>query len=112
MSLKENIQFFHKFDSDDYLAILLEEYDAREHPSQSNAFLIDDLPFYKPEQIEDHVSILSFNYTPLPSILINALAGHPELVPNDVEIRWTIEQDSFLETTMGAVREQKNKGEE
>jgi|APSaa5957512622_1039677.scaffolds.fasta_scaffold38236_2 hypothetical protein len=104
MSLKENIQFFHQFDPDAYLTILLGEYAAREHPSQPDAFLIDELPFYKPEQIEDHVSILSFNYAPLSSILINALVNHPELVPNDVLICWTIEQELLLETTMGEVR--------
>ena len=104
MSLKENIQFFHQFDPAAYMAILLEEYAASEHPSQPNAYLVGELPFYKPKQIEDHVSILSFNYAPLPSILINALVNHPELVPDDVLICWTVEQELLLETTMGEVR--------
>jgi hypothetical protein len=107
MSLKENIQFFHQFDPDAYLTILLGEYAASEHPSQPNAYLIEELPFYKPEQIEDHISILSFNHAPLPSILINALVNHPELVPDEVLISWTLEQDLLFETTMGEIR---NKG--
>jgi hypothetical protein len=107
MSLKENIQFFHQFDPDAYLTILLGEYAAKEHPSQPDAYLVEELPFYKPEQIDDHVSVLSFNYVPLPSILINALVNYPELVPDEVLICWTIEQDLLLETTMGEVR---NKG--
>ena len=75
MSVKENIQFFHEFDPNAYLSILLEENAATEHPSQPNAYLIEGLPFYKPKWIEDHVSVLSFNYAPLPSILIEALAN-------------------------------------
>ena len=43
-------------------------------------------------------------YTVQPSILINALANHPELIPDDVLVCWTIEQDLLLETTMGDVR--------
>jgi len=104
MSVKENIQFFRQFDSDAYLTILLGEYAAKEHPSQPNAYLIEELQFYKPEQIEDHVSILSFNYSPLPGILIEALANYPELVPDEVLICWTIEQELLLETTMEEVR--------
>ncbi len=104
MSLKENIQFFHQFDPDAYLAILVGEYAASEHPSQANAYLVEELPFYKPEQIKDHVSVLGFNNAPLPSILINALVNYPELVPDEILIHWTIEQDSLLETTMGEIR--------
>ena len=104
MSVKENIQFFHEFDSNEYLEILLGEFDGTVHPSQANAFLIDGSPFYKPLWVEDHVSVLGFNYAPLPSILIEALTSHPELVPDDVLIRWLIEQELLLETTMGQVR--------
>jgi len=112
MSIRENIQFFHHFDVDTYLSFLREESCAQKHPEQAGAYLLDDLPFYAPKQIDEHVSVLSFNYAPLPSILINALVNHPELVPDDVEIRWIIEQDLFLETTMGSVREKINvKGE-
>ena len=111
MTVRETIQIFHRFDVDTYLSILKER-GAKEHPQQEGAYLIDDLPFYKPKQVDEHMSVLSFNYAPLPSIMINALVNHPELVPDDAEILWLIEQDSFLETTMGAVRRtQSTKGE-
>ena len=105
MSVRENIQFFHQFDVDTYLSILKDEYGAKEHPKQPGSYLVEDLPFYAPKIMDDHVSVLSFNYAPLSGILIDALANHPELVPDDIGILWTIEQELFLETTMGAVRE-------
>jgi len=74
------------------------------HPAQPNCYLIDGLPFYEPKQIEDHVSVLGFNYAPLSNQLIKVLNGHPELVSDEVVIVWTIEQDLVLETTMGKVR--------
>jgi hypothetical protein len=104
MSVRENIQFFHQFDVEAYLAILACEYDAGEHPTQPNAYLIDGLPFYRPREIEDHVSVLGFNYAPLSDLLIQALISHPELVPDEVLVVWTIEQELFLETTMREVR--------
>lgn len=106
MSVRENMQFFHHFDIDDYLETLKAEHGAREHPSQAGCYLVDELPFYEPKWIEDHVSILSFNYAPLPGVLIEALANHPELVPDDVVIQWTIEQEVLLEATMGKIRKQ------
>ena len=75
MTVRENIQFFHHFDVSVYLSILKEECGAQEHPEQEGSYLIDDLPFYAPRQIDEHVSVLSFNYAPLPSILINALVN-------------------------------------
>jgi len=104
MSARENIQFFHVFDVDTYLRILVEEYEAKTHPKQADAYLLEGLPFYAPRQIGEHVSVLSFNYAPLPSILINALADHPELVPDEIKILWTIEQELCLETTMRELR--------
>ena len=114
MTLRENIQFFHCLDPEEYLEVLKNEYDVRDHPTQPEGFLIDDpgLPFYKPKQIEDHVSVLGFNYVPLSDLLIQALADHPDLVPDDVRVCWMLEQDLILETTMGAIREKINsKGE-
>jgi hypothetical protein len=104
MSVKENIQFFPQFDTDSYLKILKDECGAIEHPTQADCYLIDGLPFYKPRKVEDHVSVLGFNYAPLPDLLIQALNSHPELVPDEVLVLWTIEQELFLETTMGNVR--------
>jgi len=101
--MRENIQIFHQFDVDTYINILKEN-GAIEHPEQDDAFLIEEDPFYAPRQIDEHVSILSFNYFPLPMALLHALINHPELVPDDVEILWLVEQDSFIETTMGIVR--------
>lgn len=108
MSVRENIQFFHQFDVDTYLEILKEERGAIDHPNQDECYLIDGLPFYQPKWIEDHVSILGFNYVPLPDSLIHAVVNHPELVPDETVVLWLIEQDIFLETTME--KERSNKG--
>ena len=104
MSVKENIQFFPQFDTDSYLKILKDECGAIEHPTQTDCYLIDGLPFYEPKQIEDHVSVLGFNYAPLSDRLIQGLSGHPELVSDDVRVIWTIEQELIVETTMEKVR--------
>lgn len=104
MSVREVIRFFHHFDPDAYLAILAQEQGASTHPSQPNAFMVDDLPFYKPTQAEEYVFVVGFNYVPLPAVLIEALANHPELVPDDVLVFWTIEQEALVEKTMGEVR--------
>lgn len=104
MSIRENIQFFRGFDIEEFLNILREEYDAIEHSDQSGDFLVEGIPFYKPHQFEDHVSILGFNYIPLPDTLIQALIDHPELAPDDTIVRWTQEQDIILEATLGELR--------
>jgi len=107
MSLRENIQFFHQIDPEKYLDVLREEHSAQDHPSQPGSLLIEDThPFYTPQRIDDHLSILGFNYTPLPEQLIQALIDHPELAPDDTLIRWTQEQDLILETTLGELRNQ------
>jgi len=110
MSIRENIQFHHRLDPEEYLEVLKNEYEVRNHPAQKDAFLIGDpgLPFYKPKQIEDHISVLGFNYAPLSDLLIQALVDLPDLVPDDVRICWTSEQDLILETTMGAIRKKIN----
>ncbi len=51
MSIRENIQFFHRVDPSEYLRILLDEYGAQPHPRQPGAFLVDGLPFYAPQQV-------------------------------------------------------------
>ena len=107
MSIRENIQFFHHVDIEKYLQVLKTEYSAQEHPTQPNSFLIENgPPFYKPQQIEDHVSILGFNNIPLSEHLLQALIDHPELAPDDVIVRWTQEQDLILEATLGELRRQ------
>jgi hypothetical protein len=104
MSVREVIRFFHQFDSEEYLSILKNENGAVEHPSQPDAYMVDELPFYTPTEKEEYVYVLSFNHIPLSGVLIEALVNHPELVPDEVLIYWTIEQDLWLETTMGEVR--------
>jgi len=105
MSIRENIQFFHQINPEKYLEVLREEHNAKVHPSQPGSLLIDEAqPFYQPQQIEDHLSILGFNYTPLPEQLIQVIIEHPELAPDDTLIRWTQEQDLILETTLGELR--------
>ena len=111
MSIRENIQFFHHVNIEKYMNVLRTKYGVKDHPAQENSFLIENgPPFYKPQQIEDHVSILGFNNTPLPDFLLQALIDHPELAPDDVIIRWTQEQDMVLEATLGELRSQSKKG--
>jgi len=104
MTVRENIQIFHQFDVETYLEILKTEQGAKDHPGQPGCYLVDDLPFYKPKQADEYVFVLGFNCVALPGLLIEALASHPELVPDEVLIRWTIEQDLLLDTTMGEIR--------
>lgn len=104
MSVREVIRFFHQFDPEEYMSILKQERGAIEHPAQPDAYMVDNLPFYKPIEKKEYVYVLSFNHVPLPDILIEALVDHPELVPDEVLLFWTIEQEILVETTMGEVR--------
>jgi hypothetical protein len=106
MSVRENIEVFHRFDTNTYLEILKDEYGAREHPVQPGSYLIDDpeLPFYEPRVAEDHISILGFNYALLSNLLIQAIIDHAKLVPDEALVRWTQEQDLVLEKTLGELR--------
>jgi hypothetical protein len=104
MSVKETIQFFHQFNTEAYLILLQEEQGATEHPSEPDAYVVGNTPFYQPRQIEDHVSVFGFNYFPLSSALITVLATHPEIVPDEVLVCWTAEQDLIWKGTMGKVR--------
>ena len=104
MTVRENIQIFHQFEIEAYLEILKSEHGAKEHPNQPGCYLADDLPFYKPRQINEHVSVLGFNLVPLPGVLLDAIANHPEFVPDETKVIWTIEQDLLLDTTMREIR--------
>jgi len=106
MSLRETIQLFSQIDIEDYLSVLQIDFGAREHPIQSNSYLIDnpELPFYKPIESKEHTFIMGFNYAPLSSLLILALADYPELIPSDTFVRWIAEQELILESTIGEIR--------
>ena len=104
MTVRENIQIFHQFDVETYLEVLKTEHGAKDHPAMPGCYLLDDLPFYEPRQADEYIFILGFNLVPLPGLLIDSLANHPELVPDEVLIRWTIEQDLLLDSTMGEIR--------
>ena len=104
MSIHENIQFFHHVNIGEYLDILRVEFDAKEHPAQQGAYLLEGLPFYEPRQSEFYVHILGFNYAPLSSLLITALINHPELAPEDTFVQWTAEQELIVEGTIVELR--------
>ncbi len=95
MSIIENIEVFHRVDVDRYLIVLLNEFGARPNPNQRGTFLIDDppLPFYRPRQFDNRLSVLGFNYTPLSSLLILALIDHSDLAPAGTIVRWSAEQE-------------------
>ena len=106
MTIRENIQFFHPVGAEKYMNVLKEKHGAQDHPSQPDSCLMEgEQPFYKPQQFEDHLSILGFNYIPLSEQLILALIKHPELAPDDTFVRWTQEQDLILEATLGKLRQ-------
>ena len=109
MSIRENIELYHTLDLEKYLEILGREWGAEKHPSQAGVLMVDGLPFYSPKKIEDHISFLGFNKVPLPYPLLQVLIGHPELVPDDVFVRWTQEQELILECTFGELRRQINR---
>ena len=98
MGIRENIQLFHPIDIDRYLNILVTEYGAEKHPQQAGAYLIDGLPFYKPQLAEGYVFILGFNMAPLSSVLIKVLADYPEIAPGNTRVLWIQEQDLIVDT--------------
>jgi len=65
MSVRENIQCFHKLNPDEYLRILIIDYGASSHPHQDSAFVVDGVPFYEPKQTDEYMFILGFNLVPL-----------------------------------------------
>ncbi len=106
MSVRENIELYGLSDQEESAKTLIEEVGATQHPSQEHACILDGLPFHAPRLAGDHVSILSFNNTPLPDSLIEALVDHREFFPDHILIRWTQEQDLLLEATLGELRGQ------
>jgi len=85
-----------------FLEVLQREFGARPHPNEPGAYLVGQppLPFHRPRIVKDHLSILSFNYWPLPISLIEALVNHPELVPESTKVLWAAEQDLIVEGTL------------
>ena len=104
MSIRENIQIYPGLDINQFVEILTTEQGAVDHPTQTDAYLLEGLPFYKPERAEDHDFILGFNYAQLPFALIQTLIDHPETFSDDISIFWTQEQDLLMETTLGKLR--------
>ncbi len=104
MSVRENIELYGLQDAQPLVEVLASEFGAKEHPRQSNACILDYRPFYTPRSAEDHIFILSFNNSPLPDSLVEALVDHAELFPDNIRIRWTQEQDLILEATLGQLR--------
>ena len=102
MSLHECIQIYHPLDIPRYLKALREDYQAIPHPKELNAFLVGTppLPFHHPHLREGYVSILSFNYAPLPYALLEVLVHHPEIVPAKTWIVWTFEQHLLTKGTL------------
>jgi len=107
MGIRENIQINHQVDIDRYVEVLKTDYGVVDHPEKPGALLINDLPFYIPQassEEREYVFILSFNYLPLPHVLIQALIEHPELAPSTTFIRWTAEQDLVVEGNLGELQ--------
>lgn len=108
MSYRECIQVFHPVDVQKYLTVLQTKFEAHPHPQEPDAFLMDTppLPFYGPKIIEEHLSILSFNYLPLSANLIWALINHPELAPETTMVIWTAEQDLIIKGALESLKRQ------
>jgi len=102
MSVRECIWVHHPVNVENYIKVLKEEFGARPHPKQEGAFLIGDppLPFYQPKLIDERLAITSFNYIPLPDVLLEALTHHPELAPPSAQVNWTMEQDQLFDGTL------------
>ena len=105
MSIRENIQIFAQININQYLGVLKNNYGASHHPNEPGALLVDELPFFVPQQIENHISILGFNMAPLSPLLIQVLVDHSELAPEDTLIRWLQEQTLVMERRLGDIRD-------
>lgn len=109
MSNREAIQIYHpRLDTSTYMSVLSREFGARVNDLEPGSYTVDDppLPFYQPQQLESHVSILGFNDTPLSSLLILALIDHPELAPVTTIVRWLDEQDVVAQGTLADLAQQ------
>ena len=104
MSLRENIELYGIQNEEQIIEILVDEFGATVHPRQAGSYVLENLPFHAPRSVNDHISILSFNNTPLPDSLLVALVDHREWFPDTILIRWTQEQDLILEATLGELR--------
>ncbi len=104
MSVRENIELYGLSAKEASAKTLIEEVGATRHPRQQDAYMLEGLPFHAPRPAGDHLSILSFNNTPLPDALVEGLVGHREFFPDNILIRWTQEQDLILEDTLGTLR--------
>ena len=111
MSIRENIQCYPRIDVGQYLNIIESEFCADVHPTQRDALLVDGLPFYRPQQTNDHTFILGFNYIPLSDTLLQPLIRHPEFFSDTCVIRWTQEQELLLEVTLSDLRVQFDESE-
>ncbi len=97
MSIHENIRIYHQVNLEVYIEILKAEYGAEAYPAEENSFVIEGLPFYRPQKGEGYIFILGFNMMPLSSLLLQALINHPELAPETTPVQWTAEQEVVVE---------------
>jgi hypothetical protein len=104
MSVRENIELFGLSSADQPAEVLNAKLGASKHPRQDNAYILENCPFHAPRQLEDHISIPSFNSLPIPDSLMDASVVHPELFSTDIAVRWTQEQDLMLGATLGELR--------
>ena len=105
MAQLENIQVFHpQLDIDEYLRVLREEFGAQEDPDRPRSYLVNGVSFHHPQQAEEYVYILGLGHVMPSGSLIEALVNHPELVPEDVMVKWWQEQHLIGESTVGELR--------
>jgi len=102
--MRENIELYGLQSTEQLAEVLSSEFGATKHPNQADAYVVESCPFYAPGLADDHISILSFNNTPLPDSLNEALVDHRELFPDDILVRWTQEQDLIFEAKLGQLR--------
>ena len=105
MSVRQCLWILYPVDVEKYLEVLRNEYGAREHPAEPEAFIIGDpgLPFHRPRLIGEELAISGFNRVPLPFEVLEALLDHPELVPGTAKLRWSEEQELILLATLEGV---------
>jgi hypothetical protein len=108
MSVYEVLRAAYPVDLKRFNYLLKIQYQVRDHPAVRQALLIGDPPgpMYQPRLLDGQLSLLSFNYMPLPLALIKALAAHPELVPPATQVTWTCEQDLLFSGTLLALSKQ------
>jgi hypothetical protein len=102
MSVHESLRVYYPVDLNRYLQALIAEFGASPHPSLPGVLLVGlpSLPVFAPRHLDNQLSVLSFNYLPIPHAIIQALVKHPALVPPDTPVRWTLEQDLVFAGTL------------